>query len=133
MISRRFTISLNRTKRVITKSYHDRVSYDNHNKIFYIYHLGKYYNQTIYYYGETYDIHLTEYKIKKTCPFYENIVCIPVEDCVHGINEFENYISASRVTMPLKTKDNWDVFTNEDIGDVLDVVKKLYKITEEVS
>ncbi len=124
-------------KKVIKCSYYDSISYNMHNRMFYIYYLGHYYNKKIYHYGETDDIYMTEYKIKKTFPIYDNIICIPVEDVVYGINDFEIFISKYKTIMPLiepKITENWDVFEfNDDVNIISNTAKKMYKIKDEVS
>jgi vesicle coat complex subunit len=80
---------------------------------------------------------MTEYKIKKTFPIYDNIICIPVEDVVYGINDFEIFISKYKTIMPLiepKITENWDVFEfNDDVNIISNTAKKMYKIKDEVS
>lgn len=48
----------------------DKIDYYNsNNRVFYLYNLGRYHNKSLYHYGNTNDIDLVEYNLKKKCTF----------------------------------------------------------------
>lgn len=86
--------------KTINKSYKDKVDYFTCHKIFFIFDIGRYHNKRLYHYGETIDIDLTEYKLKKNLPYYKKIIDIPINNCINGFEKIENLIEIQG----LKTK-----------------------------
>jgi hypothetical protein len=118
---------LSHKRLIFAKSYHDKVSITNHNNVFYIYYLGRYNNIPMYHYGETNDIYTSEYKLKKTLPYYKKIKCIPVEDNINGIIKFKKFIEKNKIVFTLD--EDLDVFTTIDdfnIDDILTFSDKIY-------
>ena len=111
------------------RSYNDGISnFDSHNKTLFLYYLGRYNNYPLYYYGETYDLYDTEFKIKKTLPYYKKITTIPVGDHVYAKENFDKFVNnnALRASIPIISVENiynWDILTvNESVN--IDVVLK---------
>ena len=81
--------------------YYDRVSIDTHNKVFYIYKLGRYNNKMLYTFGESDDIHATEMRLRSIVPMYEKISVEPVDDDVHKMDKFRDKIKDNVCTFIL--------------------------------
>jgi hypothetical protein len=103
---------------VCRKSYLDRADYDASNRVFYIYYLGAFSNKAIYTYGETYDTHATELRLKKTIPFYKQVYNVVCEDVVNGKEKFERYICSRKlkckIPLDIRDIDDWDAFLLND-------------------
>jgi hypothetical protein len=65
----------------ICRSYLDRVDHiSTHNKIFFVFDLGRYNNKRIYHFGESPDFYLTEFQIHKSFPVCKPIIIEPATD-----------------------------------------------------
>lgn len=106
----------------------DKFEYDNNNKVFYIYDLGRYKNQTIFSYGESYDISTTEFKLRKTVPIYKNIITQPVEHNVNSKDRFEEYLKLNKMSVKLllPDTDDWAAFTTDDIRPIMQKINELF-------
>lgn len=109
---------------------------DNNNRSFFIFHLGSYRNKQIYYYGETYDIDLTELHLRQCVPFYKNILDIPVGDAIYGSISFESYIRSKKIRAPCDLLEPLDytLFSPQDDEDLLNIVKDckmIFKVDED--
>lgn len=123
---------LSHKRLIFAKSYHDRVTINNHNNIFFIYYLGKYNNVPVYHYGETSDIYASEYKLNQSVPYYKNIKCIPIEDNINGMIKFNDFIEKNnyKITSDVFTLDkDLDLFTTINdfsINDILSFIDDIY-------
>jgi hypothetical protein len=106
--------------------YYDRHINDNNNRSFFIFNLGSYRNNKIYYYGDTYDIDLTEFHLKRYLPFYENILNIPVDDAVFGSFKFEEYIQDRKIRAPCDLLEplHETLFSPHDDEDLEKIIKE---------
>ena len=111
------------------KSYLDRIpDYDAHNRVFYIYTLGSWNNIPYYHYGESDDISLTEFKIKKTLPFYSLLTCIPIDHNIAAISDFEKMVRNKKVTIPVVEAFSWPAFTTDNPNALLYKVNRLFSV-----
>lgn len=79
-------------------SYYDRA--DTSDRIFYIYNLARYNNRPHYHYGETCDLHYTEFALKAKVPIYTRICYYPIDAATDGLARFERIIAPKRTSLP---------------------------------
>jgi hypothetical protein len=92
--------------------YYDRVSVDTCNKVFYVYKLGRYNNRMLYTFGETYDIHATEFRLRSIVPIYEKCFIQPVEEDMKAYERFVDKVRHKVVPFPLD--ESIEVFHTEN-------------------
>ena len=124
---------INKDLRVINcKSYKDQVDYFTCNKVFFLYDVGRYHNKRLYHYGETIDIDLVEYKLKKNLPYYKKLIDIPIDNCINGFEKLEGIIDKQglKTKIPVNNIDDIRVlYINDDncIQDLIDEINSLFK------
>ena len=120
-----------RYSRLQTRSHLDRVSpYDAHNRVFYIYSLGRFHNKHLYIYGETNDLDLVEFQLQASVPVFQKEIALPVEYHLAVRDTFELYIEPLKTRMPVHGLDTWDVFTCDDEvrDEVIQKVSDMYRV-----
>ena len=111
-----------------TRSYLDKASvYDSHNRVFYIYELGRYNNIPMYRYGETNDVDLVELQINAKLPMYKKVATIPVDAQITSLDRFHEYIAPCRRSLPVEETDEWNIFAADSISEVLQQVNEIYQ------
>lgn len=108
----------------------DRASvYDTHNRVFYIFYVGRFHNRPIYHFGETNDIDATEFFVKSNLPFYELVLYLPVDTEQDGLSQFSKYIHQDRVELPVHNMEHLDVFSpsRNDLETIVKKVEDLYR------
>lgn len=113
-----------------SSSYHDRIDTDNTNRIFYIYYLGRYHNAPIYHYGECMDLDVIEFTLKKTIPFYEKVLYIPMDHHFMGKDKFDFFVNKHnlRIEIPILNVNLYDIITTSDIIGHDEIVAEVYNI-----
>lgn len=114
-----------------TRSHLDRVSpYDAHNRVFYIYSVGRFHNKPLYIYGETNDLDLVELQLQATLPMFKKEIALPVEYHMTAIERFDLYIEPLKTRMPVHGLESLDVFTCDDEAreEVIEMVTDLYRV-----
>jgi hypothetical protein len=90
----------------------DRASvYDAHNRVFYLFYLGRFQNRPMYHYGETTDIDATEFYIQSQLPFYQRIMYIPIDTKLNAFYEFDEYIQIDHAKLPVQSLQHLAVFS----------------------
>ncbi len=112
------TIQQRPISRYKVKSYQDHVEYDNNNKYFYIYYLGRYHNKPIYTYGETLDIDSVEFHLNKTYPFYKKHYVSNVGDKVYSKDKLDKVLKAQTL---YKKWEEIEVFTTSDVFGISEI------------
>lgn len=117
--------------------YKDKVDYyDNSNRVFYLYNLGRYHNKYLYHYGTTNDIDLVEYNLRKNIPFYERIIYTPIEDYTYGPKLFDDFIENENLksTLPIDGLKYLDIICskNENVDLILDKINEIFKLNQEI-
>ena len=119
-------------KDIKCRSYKDRVSTDNSERVFYLYHLGRYYNTPTYHYGETVHPEVIELSLVKTLPYCKKILEVPVEHRVDGKNKIDEYVAHNdmRTSLPLKINNSEmeDVICIQDSCDLDALIRTIDKV-----
>lgn len=123
------------SRKIICKSYFDRVQYETHNSIFYIYYLGRYNNKSIFHYGETQDLYGKEFLLKQKLPIYNKLKAIPIEHNVYGKEKFDNYLKTNklRIIFPIDDLKDLECFTTSSQTNIKDILLTLNNLYKDVS
>lgn len=111
----------------LRSSYHDNVQTDMSNRVFYIYHLGRFNNRHIYHYGEASDAYEVAFRVHRTLPFYKRILCIPAEEAPCGLSRFDSLVQRQRCTIPVHGLEEWAAFSGMDPHEAVDIAMEVYK------
>ena len=86
----------------------------NSEKVFYLYHLGRYYNKSLYHYGESLHPEVVEFNLITNLPYCKKVIQVPVEHRLDGKTQFDEYIKINnlKASLPLK-------YNNEEMDDVI--------------
>lgn len=111
-------------------SYKDSVDMDTSNRLFFVYYLGRYDNRPIFYYGETMDISLIEFHLRKKVPIYQKKFHVPVEDNIYGKQRFDRYVRRNQLVarLPVHGMEGYDYFTTNYKLHYKDILLELYRI-----
>lgn len=116
---------------VRTASYLDRAPqwYDMSNRVFYVYSLGRFHNTPMYHYGETSDIDLVEFEMKKRVPYYKRVIYVPLdEDANDSLRDIIK--QKEKVSIPVTGMETWNAFTAESIDDMLQIVEESHNFQD---
>lgn len=111
----------------VRSSYHDNAQTDVSNRVFYIYHLGRFNNRHIYHYGESVDACEVAFRVHRTLPFYKRILCIPTEDAPYGLTRFDSIVQRHRCTIPVHGLEEWAAFSGMDPDAAVGIAMEVYK------
>ncbi len=111
-----------RTRVKTSSSYYDRA--DTSDRVFYIYNLARYSNRPHYHYGETCDLHYTEFVLKSKVPIYTRVCYHPVDCVTDGLVRFERIIGPKKVVFPPVP----NVFALDDAAEMADIMVEVAAI-----
>lgn len=95
-------------------SYNDTINSTSHEKVFYLYYLGRYLSKPLYTFGETNDIYSTECYINNKLPYYQLVKTAPIEDNLTSLQKFNDFIECNKTEIPINNIGINNVFTLDD-------------------
>jgi len=116
-------------KRTVVKSNLDSACYyDTSNRVFFIYHLGSYFNKPYYLYGETNNIDQTDLQLRCTVPTYTLVYSTPVDSRSHMIDEVDKYLYGFCDPFPLPACQTWNTIScsEEALEEIVAKIDSLY-------
>lgn len=104
--------------------------YDAHNRVFYLFYLGRYHNSPIYHYGETNDIDVIEFYIQSQLPFYQRIMYIPIDTELDALYAFDKYIQPDQSKLPIESLQHLAVFSPSsfELEKIIQKIEELYRV-----
>lgn len=122
-VSHQLRLSQKRVRVCKSLPYHDRVDESVHNRTFFVFSIGRFNNTPIYHYGETSDIALEEFRIRRALPFYEKVLDVPLvmDGTIRSKEEFDTFIREHDMAtkIPLSGLEDWGAFTTPDLHPIM--------------